>query len=60
MDAGTLITELKRRRVFRVLVGYGICVVRGTAGGRADPHALGLSDAVLTCVVLRPCAGGAS
>ena len=24
MDAGTLITEVKRRRVFRVLVGYGI------------------------------------
>ena len=24
MDAGTLITVLKRRRVFRVLVGYGI------------------------------------
>ena len=24
MDAGSLISELKRRRVFRVLVGYGV------------------------------------
>jgi len=24
MEAGTLISELKRRRVFRALIGYGI------------------------------------
>jgi hypothetical protein len=52
VDLGAIISELKRRRVFRVLIGYG--VVAFTLLQIVEPvqHALGLSDAVLKAVVV--------
>ena len=52
MDAGTLISELKRRRVFRVLVGYGVVSFAVLQVIEPVMHALHLADATLTYVVL--------
>ena len=52
MDAGTLISELKRRRVFRVLVGYGIVAFAVLQIIEPIQHGLGLPDWVLKLVVV--------
>ena len=52
MNAGTLITELKRRRVFRMLVGYGIVAFAVLQVVEPVMHALHLPDVTLTYVVL--------
>ena len=52
MDAGSLISELKRRRVFRVLVGYGIVSFAVLQIIEPVMHALHLPDVTLTYVVL--------
>jgi len=48
----TLIAELKRRRVFRVLVGYGLVAFALLQVVEPIQHALGMSDAVLKFVVV--------
>src|SRR5258708_17231035 len=52
MNAANLIAELKRRRVFRVLVGYGIVSFAVLQVVEPIMHALHLPDAVLTYTVL--------
>ncbi len=52
MEAGALISELKRRRVFRVLVGYGIVSFAVLQVVEPIMHALHLPDVTLTYVVL--------
>jgi len=52
VDAGILISELKRRRVFRVLVGYGIVSFAVLQVIEPIMHALHLPDVTLTYVVL--------
>ena len=52
VDAGFLIAELKRRRVFRVLVGYGVVSFAVLQIVEPIMHALHLPDAVLTYTVL--------
>jgi TolB-like protein/Flp pilus assembly protein TadD len=52
MNVGTLIGELKRRRVFRVLVGYGIVAFAVLQVVEPIQHALSLSDSMLKMVVV--------
>src|ERR1700687_752514 len=52
LDAANLVSELKRRRVFRVLVGYGIVSFAVLQVVEPIMHALHLQDAVLTYTVL--------
>jgi TolB-like protein len=52
MNVGTLIDELKRRRVFRVLVGYGIVAFAVLQVVEPIQHALSLSDSMLKMVVV--------
>jgi len=52
LDAANLISELKRRRVFRVLVGYGIVSFAVLQVVEPIMHALHLPAAVLTYTVL--------
>jgi TolB-like protein len=52
LDAGTLISELKRRRVFRVLVGYGLVAFAVLQIIEPVMHALHLADVTLTYAVL--------
>lgn len=52
LDARTLISELKRRRVFRVLVGYGLVSFAVLQVVEPLMHALHLPDVTLTYVVL--------
>ena len=52
MDLHDLIAELKRRRVFRVLVGYGVVSFAVLQVVEPIQHALGLSDAALKLVVV--------
>jgi len=51
VEAGSLVAELKRRRVFRALVGYGIAAF---AVLQIEPvmHGLHWPDAVLSYVVV--------
>ena len=51
-QAPSLISELKRRRVFRVLVGYGVVSFAVLQIVEPIMHALHLPDAVLTYTVL--------
>ena len=48
MAVGDLIAELQRRRVFRVLVGYGVVSFAVLQVVEPIMHALHLPDAVLT------------
>ena len=52
LDAANLVAELKRRRVFRVLVGYGIVTFAVLQVIEPIMHALHLPDAVLTYTVV--------
>ena len=52
MSIETVIAEFKRRRVFRVLVGYGLVTFAVLQIVEPIQHALGLSDAVLKIVVV--------
>jgi TolB-like protein len=52
LDAANLISEMKRRRVFRVLVGYGIVSFAVLQIVEPIMHALHLPDAMLTYTVL--------
>jgi TolB-like protein/tetratricopeptide (TPR) repeat protein len=52
LELPALIAELKRRRVFRVLVGYGVVSFAVLQVVEPIQHALGLSDAVLKLVVV--------
>src|ERR1700694_4966185 len=52
MKPESLISELKRRRVFRVLVGYGIVSFAVLQVVEPIMHALHLPDPVLTYTVL--------
>ena len=48
----SFLAELQRRRVFRVLVGYGVVAFAVLQVVEPIQHALGLSDAVLKIVVV--------
>ena len=52
MDTASLIAELKRRRVFRVLVGYGIVSFAVLQVVEPIMHALHLPDVTLTYAVV--------
>ena len=52
LDAANLIAELKRRRVFRVLVGYGVVSFAVLQIVEPIMHALHLSEATLTYTVV--------
>lgn len=52
MNAGSLILELKRRRVFRVVIGYGLVAFAILQVIEPVMHGLHLPDATLTYVVL--------
>src|SRR2546422_4872392 len=52
LDAASLFAELKRRRVFRVLVGYGVVSFAVLQVIEPIMHALHLPDMTLTYVVL--------
>jgi TolB-like protein/tetratricopeptide (TPR) repeat protein len=52
LELQALVTELKRRRVFRVLVGYGVVSFAVLQIVEPIQHALGLSDAALKLVVV--------
>jgi TolB-like protein/Tfp pilus assembly protein PilF len=52
LDSANLISELKRRRVFRVLVGYGIVSFAVLQIVEPIMHALHLPDATLTYTVV--------
>src|SRR5438270_8630064 len=52
LDAGAFISELKRRRVFRVLIGYGVVTFALLQIIEPIMHALHLPDATLTYAVL--------
>ncbi len=52
MPVADLIAELKRRRVFRVLVGYGVVAFAVLQVVEPIQHALGLSDAVVLKAVV--------
>ena len=52
LDLHNLIAELKRRRVFRVLVGYGVVSFAVLQIVEPIQHALNLSDAALKLVVV--------
>jgi TolB-like protein len=52
LELHALIGELKRRRVFRVLVGYGVVSFAVLQVVEPIQHALGLSDAALKLVVV--------
>ena len=52
LDAASLIAELKRRRVFRVLVGYGIVTFAVLQVVEPIMHALHLPDVTLTYTVV--------
>ncbi len=52
MDAASLFAELKRRRVFRVPVGYGVVSFAVLQVIEPIMHALHLPDVTLTYVVL--------
>ena len=57
VDAGFLIAELKRRRVFRALVGYGIAAFAVLQIVEPIMHGLRWSDEVLSYVVVALAAG---
>ena len=57
MESGTLIVELKRRRVFRALVGYGIAAFAVLQIIEPIMHGLHWPDAVLSYVVVALAAG---
>ena len=57
MDAGSLISELKRRRVFRVLVGYGVVAFGVLQAIEPVMHGLHWPDVVLSYVVVALAAG---
>ena len=57
MDAGTLVSELKRRRVIRALVGYGIAAFAVLQIIEPIMHGLHWSDEVLSYVVVALGAG---
>ena len=57
MDAIGLIAELKRRRVFRALVGYGIAAFAVLQIIEPVMHGLHWPDAVLSYMVVALCAG---
>jgi adenylate cyclase len=52
MDLGLFVSELRRRRVFRVVVGYGVATFAVLQVVEPVIHALHLDDWVLTAVVL--------
>src|SRR5467141_3338902 len=52
VEAGSLVAELKRRRVFRALVGYGIAAFAVLQIVEPVMHALHWPDAVLSYVVV--------
>src|SRR5215469_15926923 len=52
VEAATLISELKRRRVFRVLIGYGIATFAVLQIIEPVMHGLHWPDAVLSYVVV--------
>ena len=52
MSAESLIAELKRRRVFRVMAGYGVVAFGVLQVVEPIQHALHLSDSVLTYSVV--------
>jgi TolB-like protein/Tfp pilus assembly protein PilF len=52
VELHAVIAELKRRRVFRVLIGYGVVSFAVLQIVEPIQHALGLSDAVLKLVVV--------
>ena len=52
MDAGSLIAELKRRRVFRVLIGYGVVSFAVLQVIEPIVHGLALPDSMLKIVVV--------
>src|SRR5215471_13071900 len=52
VEAATLISELKRRRVFRVLIGYGIAAFAVLQIIEPVMHGLHWPDAVLSYVVV--------
>lgn len=52
MEAGTLFAELKRRRVIRSLVGYGIAAFAVLQIVEPVMHGLHWPEAVLSCVVV--------
>ena len=52
MDAASLVAELKRRRVFRVLVGYGVVAFAVLQIIEPIMHGLHWSESVLTSVVV--------
>jgi serine/threonine-protein kinase len=52
LDAANLISELKRRRVFRVLVGYGVVAFAVLQVAEPIMHALHLPEVTLTYTVV--------
>jgi len=52
VEAGSLVAELKRRRVFRALVGYGIAAFAVLQIIEPVMHGLHWPDAVLSYVVV--------
>ena len=57
MDPGTLISELKRRRVFRALIGYGLAAFAVLQIIEPVMHGLHWPDVVLSYVVVALAAG---
>src|SRR2546427_6920913 len=57
VEAGSLVAELKRRRVFRALVGYGIAAFAVLQIVEPTMHGLHWPDAVLSYVVVALAAG---
>src|SRR5438128_6514562 len=57
VEAGSLVAELKRRRVFRALVGYGIAAFAVLQIIEPRMHGLHWPDAVLSYVVVALAAG---
>lgn len=57
MDPGTLISELKRRRVFRAVVGYGVAAFAVLQVIEPVMHGLRWPDVVLSYVVIGLAAG---
>ena len=57
MEAGTLISELKRRRVFRALVGYGVAAFAVLQIIEPVMHGLHWPNEILSYVVVALAAG---
>src|SRR5206468_10601473 len=57
VEAGSLVAELKRRRVFRALIGYGIAAFAVLQIIEPVMHGLHWSDAVLSYVIVALAAG---